>query len=219
MCDRPSTGREHIPPHCFFPADYELPRAEALRRNLIVVPSCDEHNLGKSHDDEYLLAIIVSQYEVNPIGLQIGRRVLRAVRNRPEKLNTFFPGLRPAYHKILGNTGIFHVDLERFQRALIRLARGIYYYHHNFTKKAPKHEVILSPSVMSLSDAEINKELSNWRDFSNNVYAHLQRYGQNQPIFYYQMLFEANGEAVRLVFYDGFVIDVAFKNENQFSEY
>jgi hypothetical protein len=47
-CDSPGTTREHFPPKAFFPRNANL--------NLKTIPSCEIHNNGKSHDDQYVLA-------------------------------------------------------------------------------------------------------------------------------------------------------------------
>jgi len=53
MCDQSSTSREHVPPRCLFPESKDV-RGD-FRQNLLTVPSCDEHNSGKSADDEFLM--------------------------------------------------------------------------------------------------------------------------------------------------------------------
>jgi hypothetical protein len=44
-CDCIESNREHVPPLCFFPEMKDIPNQLDLRRNLIRVPACDEHNL------------------------------------------------------------------------------------------------------------------------------------------------------------------------------
>src|SRR5437588_3137057 len=46
-CDRPKTSREHVPPLCFFPDEKDKKGAPKYRKNLIRVPSCDQHNMHK----------------------------------------------------------------------------------------------------------------------------------------------------------------------------
>ena len=58
MCDNLATTIEHAPPKCIFPEKKDLPAGMDLRKELITVPSCEEHNTAKSTDDEYLLNII-----------------------------------------------------------------------------------------------------------------------------------------------------------------
>lgn len=62
-CGATATSREHVPPKCLFPEDKDLRGAtqKSFRINLITVPSCDEHNLRKSNDDEYLMTCLASR--------------------------------------------------------------------------------------------------------------------------------------------------------------
>lgn len=50
MCDLSATSVEHVPPKCMFP-EFKDAKVD-LRRKLITVPSCDDHNAKKSRDDE-----------------------------------------------------------------------------------------------------------------------------------------------------------------------
>jgi hypothetical protein len=56
-CGKEQTSVEHIPPKSFFPKNQ--------RKNLLTVPSCDEHNQQKSTDDEYVKAILLSSILAN----------------------------------------------------------------------------------------------------------------------------------------------------------
>jgi len=55
--------REHVPPKCLFPKSDKI--------SLITVPSCIEHNGGKSGDDENFLQIISLQILANEKGKNI----------------------------------------------------------------------------------------------------------------------------------------------------
>ncbi|MDC5072991.1 hypothetical protein NRA08_18095, partial [Acinetobacter baumannii] len=61
MCDAEATTVEHVPPKCIFPESKDLSSADKLldfRKQLITVPSCDDHNGKKSKDDEYLFCML-----------------------------------------------------------------------------------------------------------------------------------------------------------------
>lgn len=51
-CNNIATSVEHVPAKCFFPKEH--------RKNLITVPSCEQHNNETSKDDEYVRGIIVA---------------------------------------------------------------------------------------------------------------------------------------------------------------
>ena len=58
MCHKPASTREHAPPLCFFPEAKDLEPPQDLRKHLITVPSCPDHNLSASKDDEYALVLV-----------------------------------------------------------------------------------------------------------------------------------------------------------------
>ena len=60
------------------------------RKNLITVPACDDHNLEKSHDDEYLHLIVIHGYFNNPLAQkQFKTKLTRAFSRRPALLAVF----------------------------------------------------------------------------------------------------------------------------------
>jgi hypothetical protein len=65
-CGKPATSDEHVPPKGLFPEQKDINMD--LRRNLITVPSCDEHNTRKSDDDEFLLLCLAGSARGNLIG-------------------------------------------------------------------------------------------------------------------------------------------------------
>lgn len=84
MCDSLATSREHVPPRCIFPEQKDI-QAD-LRRGLITVPSCDEHNMAKSQDDEFLLISLAGMIGNNSIGYQHKfTKVNRAIRRNATK--------------------------------------------------------------------------------------------------------------------------------------
>jgi len=60
MCDALATTKEHIPPKALFLKQKDLLREFSLRKELITVPSCEEHNNNKSKDDEYFVYLLAS---------------------------------------------------------------------------------------------------------------------------------------------------------------
>src|SRR3990170_1431695 len=92
-CSELAVTREHVPPRSFFPAKDDLPSGIDLRKNLISVPSCQLHNTSKSKDDEYLLFVIVSNYETNPVAQHhFSTKLLQAIRRRPSVAALFVNG-------------------------------------------------------------------------------------------------------------------------------
>ena len=50
-------SEEHVPPKAIFPEPKDSGGVD-YRQNFITVPSCDEHNLAKTLNDEYLLVLL-----------------------------------------------------------------------------------------------------------------------------------------------------------------
>jgi hypothetical protein len=86
MCERPATSREHVPPRCLFPESKDMD-GESYRQNLITVPSCDQHNMAKSRDDEFLMVSLAGIIGNNSIGYRhkFGK-VNKAVRRSANRL-------------------------------------------------------------------------------------------------------------------------------------
>lgn len=133
-CQRPATSDEHVPPKCLFPERRDT--GGDYRRNLITVPSCDEHNMGKSQDDEFLMAAltgIVGNAGVaytqlrTKLARALGRThgaLLDAVMSDREDLIAVAPN-GTAMHVLRG-----HPDMRRLIGCLENVARGIYYHEH-----------------------------------------------------------------------------------------
>ena len=62
-CPKSATTKEHVPPLSFFPEDQ--------RKNLITVPSCEDHNNSNSKDAEYAQNIVTTMFGVNALGQKL----------------------------------------------------------------------------------------------------------------------------------------------------
>lgn len=87
-CGKPATSREHVPPKCLFPEKKDIYSIyeSNFRKNLITVPSCDEHNLEKSNDDEYLMTVLAGAVGNNGIAYIHNMTKVGRARKRNEKL-------------------------------------------------------------------------------------------------------------------------------------
>src|SRR5262245_21903855 len=88
-CGRLGTSREHVPPLCVFPEATDVADGQDYRKNLLRVWSCDEHNLKKSADDEYMFHVLATNIVANVQGLgQVTTKVRRAVLRALERKGT-----------------------------------------------------------------------------------------------------------------------------------
>jgi len=215
MCRRQSTSREHVPPLCLFPEKKDFQDDPDYRKNLITIPSCDKHNLKKTSDDEYLLSVLTTHIDNNPVGVRLfNSKVVRALERRPWNLFKFY---RDPFRLTVGDqsTPGFMVDRKRIDRSINRITRGIFFHH--FQKKALGTALIVPSSIAARPDKKgiiTNRHIFQYRQWSQDVWSIADRYGENQDIFYYQVFRFEDYErtAIRLVFYEGVVFDVLIED-------
>jgi hypothetical protein len=183
----------------FFPEEKDMPSGYPnFRKNLVTIPSCDEHNLGKSHDDEYVFMIIIAHYENNEIAQIYFKKVLRAISYRPENKTS--------------------LNIERFHGYLDFLIRGIYFreFHKAWNKK---FEIIpLSLYRMPGHDnyLEINQRIVNLKKDTKIFFKNIEKKGSHSEIFFYQIFDvpKTNQLLLRMVFYEEFEILAMKKKED-----
>lgn len=190
FCNRPGTTDEHVPPRAIFPAQKDFPR-ENHRLDLITVPSCTEHNSGKSDDDEFLLISLAGIIGNNSIGYRQQRtKVDRALRRSSYRLldKVFIADRRHGRIEISNNKFIDVIvgtpDADRLAQCFDRIVRGLHYHH--FGKKLigetkPFLGFLLHKSV---SARNFQKFIKRRADLE---LAARPKYGRNQAVFYYQM--------------------------------
>ncbi|MGP4713374.1 hypothetical protein [Psychrobacter sp. DM8] len=203
--DQKSLTREHVPPRCFFPKNDKF--------SLITVPSCIEHNGGKSDDDEHLLQIISLQILANEKGQNIatGKTVKSILRNR-KRTRSLVSNATLVYvdEKRTGQlkpTFAFKFDESKFNSSISSICKGLYYYE--FHKVFNGDIKIYNEFQISLNDDSINKnkEFDKNRILIEKSFSNVKKKGENQEIFYYQIMKPPKGLdfsfAIRLCFYEG----------------
>ena len=126
MCDAPATTREHAPPLCLFPEAATLGRD--LRKKLITVPSCDQHNSVKSNDDEFFRATLIALAAEHS---QAGQNQLFQKALQGELPDQKLP---------------VQIDRDRFDKCVDHLARALLF--HEFGKKWTHRLQIWSPQFV-----------------------------------------------------------------------
>ena len=134
-CERTANTCEHVPPQCLFPEQKDLPPATDLRRNLFTVPSCEEHNLKKSGDDEYLMYVLAMNLPSGVAGQNhFSTKIVRAIQRRPSLANRVLSRATPVtlHDPRTGETYetlAIQAEGERLERVLEKVALGLYRYH------------------------------------------------------------------------------------------
>lgn len=195
ICDAaaaPGKG-EHVPPRCLFP------RRPEFRKSLIRVPSCKEHNLRKSKDDELLRSYLTSAPGVNRLALDVfNEGVMPSFVRRPYIVETFMRDLR-AVRTPHFETGAYSLDLSRFEHSIGCIVRGLFFaeFHERLTAKLEiVWGVLMSPD---LSSAPFFDLIRTWENRFQGGYK-----GANPEVFRYSFSFhDESGGLCRLQFYMG----------------
>lgn len=212
-CERDATSREHAPPQGIFPEPKDVP-GKSYRENLITVPACEEHNLRKSKDDEYLMMILVANVGNNEVAnAQMETKVIRAWLRRPHLAAMALRNPAPARYDG-EETMTFQVDLPRFQRSMELIARAVTFHEHQF--KWPTSGFVWSPNMLPSQVESTRKVVDtsmNMREAIPHIFRGKPLLGENPEIFQYRIHLPkiANGLGlVQLVFYQGFNVCIMF---------
>lgn len=219
-CDEVASTSEHVPPRCLFPKSKDLQSGRDLRKALIKVPSCVEHNSAKSKDDEYLLYALAMSIAVNKVATtQFETKIWRAINRNPSLALRMLKNVRPVVavdtkDGTKSDTVTFKIDDARFYTALENLSRGLYYYHVGMRWLAPVvvyPEFLLSASSSQWVEANASREsiIKN----AELAFASALRHGDNPEVFCYRVRADFRNSTVgmRLTFYGGNNVSVIFR--------
>lgn len=187
MCERPSTSKEHVPPRCLFPESKDLDGD--YRQDLITVPSCDEHNSGKSSDDEFLMVSLAGIIGNNSIGYahkfsKVNRAIYRssfailnqAMKNQRWDIVEFGPN---KFIDVVWGTP----DYDRLLACFDRIARGIHLAHFGRKFHGDSKTILGYTQVDSPNPAEIQRFI---RDKVAIELDGKPRIGSNPDVFTFQ---------------------------------
>jgi hypothetical protein len=213
MCSANAVSDEHVPPKCIFPEKKDLMDGLDYRKNLITVPSCVDHNLRKSGDDEYLLYILVGNFEVNSTGLrQWATKLKRSMDKTPSKKGIFHNMKTILYRGFI--TGAYEVDFDRIYTEFEFISRGIYFNHF---KQQWLYDIQLTlPLAAPVGNSDTKKYNQTVRTinaFAKDFLIDEKKFGDNPEVFYYQCKTNPDqpGFVLRMVFYGGIEV-VALSN-------
>lgn len=216
MCDKPKTSVDHVPPECLFPPAKET-GGKDLKRNLITVPSCNDHNLRNSKDDEHLWYVLSMCESVNETALsQASGRLGRAIQRSPSLLHRIMRDAKPA--TISDASGSFETleltaDGSRLNSSLEKIGRGLYF--HRFGRKwtgGIKMDVEFLTWKDELDKVVAPPELLELRRVNEELFASEKKIGENPEVFYFSAHSrdELGISALRLVFYGGAKVTMLF---------
>jgi hypothetical protein len=220
MCDKEALSVEHIPPRCLFPEKKDLPEGVDLRKQLITVPACEEHNTAKSQDDEYLLYLLVINLPANETAKnQFLTKIMRSIKCRPGLIKKFMTNQHPviAVDKQTGqahHTIAVNIDDERLDSALEHIARALYFHHFKakWLGSVRTQPDFLLASLDPEKGHERNKLGEQMVAAADLLFSVSDFHGENPDVFKYQVL-EGNDnihKLMRLHFYNGCRVSVFF---------
>jgi len=206
FCGKSAIGVEHVPPRCFFPAVKDLPPGSPdFRKNLITVPSCDEHNQALSLDDEYSFYIALSHFENNKWAAELfNTKGMRGLVKKPALVKMVYQ--TPRRVSLNGSPSMtFQVDRKRFNDVMEKVARGLFFHE---MKKPWGKKVYTATAAFREADLQVPEVVQplaymSWLLKSAKV----QSKGTNPEVFYYEFLAREQAgmsmEVIRMVFYEG----------------
>jgi hypothetical protein len=207
FCAKVASSREHVPPKCLFPEEKDLNNGGNYRKNLITVPSCDEHNSNKCKDDEYLQLILVHGYFNNVTGREhFNKKVIRALTRRPAILAALYASKHPVTVEAQPTVAV-NIDRVRFNRVLEQVCQGLHF--NEFGNCWQDKIEIHSPHLLSMNEPDSDKVNELVAKLSKAIIRELsscEKKGNNPEIFWYQMHVdnEKNRLITRMTFYEGF---------------
>ena len=191
---------EHFPPSRFFPE-----RGSGIS-TLLSVPSCSEHNSGKSARDEYLRFVLAAT--TNRLDREILDRASRGIArlaNRGSKnLAKFGLQLSNDESSDYVTDGTAPVDQRAIVDALSAVARATYYYNSQLSKKLPSPLKVF-PIFLGIDpdcSDERQKQLAYIEACSLQDLSELPICGTNKDVFAYQVIEGDDIIIVNMIFYD-----------------
>lgn len=204
MCDRDAKTVEHAPAKCLFPARKDVPSQKDYRKNLITVPSCEEHNTATSRDDEYLLYILSASITSSDVGLtQFLTKVRRAAERSPALVSSMLMTTDPVK--------IFHEDTQEWKDAYgIQLQAGrldsvfsknahALYFHEVGKKFEGRVKVVTGFTLYS--DRSVNSAIETALEAAESFFAQHETRGDNPDVFFYRFEEGSNTATMLMNFY------------------
>jgi hypothetical protein len=216
MCEAVASSREHVPPKCLFPETKDIGDLN-LRKNLITVPSCDQHNSEKSKDDEYLLLGLTLNIINNGTALRhLQTKIRRTLVRNPMLMRHFRTKKQIIAVNREGtafNTLMVETDNRRFLTSLQRVALGL--FHHKFGERLLGTCTVL-PDFMLVAGAEGDHGFNEQTNIALGVikpaFESIECAGENPEVFAYAFMAPDNNGwiAARMRFFGGSNAYVAY---------
>lgn len=207
-CTAQASSKDHCPPKLVFPAD--------MRVDLIKVPACEQHNQAVSADDEYAAHVLTMAGENNDVGQRMMLTTTAdAMKYRDRREQVIEKVIPVKCADGDGDHGLT-VDRARFNRVMVKIARGLYYHENDYLKRLDGPFGVFSNMFRARRQAGDGSTMaitSPWAkfaaDFAPLLDAHACKVkGSNPKAFSYQISPAGPPDIVRLIFYGGVEVAV-----------
>ncbi len=203
MCNKPATSKEHVPPKCIFPDPVTY--GEDLRKNLISVPSCDEHNQLKSEYDVIFRGVLTMAIGANRAGKhQFFGKNLRAVT---KSRRLFQELIRGKGELASGKLQAVQISRPHFDLSVQYMARALYF--HTYGEKWFNEVRVFSPMFFDgiVAGRPVpNSDTANLVETAREILGGTAVQGDNQEVFKYRIVRTDDSAAFAMaaLFYESF---------------
>ncbi len=214
FCGKEATTVEHVPPKAIFPRSKDSPDGRDYRKQLITVPSCEEHNTEKSREDEYLLYVLAMSLPSNGVAKhQFLTKIMRAIQRRPSLIERLTSQNQEVFvHDTVAGTKFKTVAIQPDESRLVgifkSIAKGIYFHE----KRIPWTGTVkvLIEFMLSLDDPVANQRQHHLVEMLDNMLEKKPLKGSNPDVFGYHFI-ETDGLVIaRLHFYGNSKVSLVF---------
>ena len=208
MCEANATSVEHAPPRCLFPVAKDLAiedKSLNFRKQLITVPSCDEHNGEKSEDDEYLFCLLAVSILSGSNGQQQAKtKIQRILDSKPKLKNAFLENskivhVQDSHTKETFQTLALNIQRDRVESSLELCARALYF---NEFKEKFVGEIVVIPLFLSDLDPKFNESVESLHNNTQEFFSAITPKGDNPTIFTYKFN-NVDKVLLEMTFYEG----------------
>ena len=217
MCENQAISREHVPPKCLFPEPKDIGGLN-FKKNLITVPSCEIHNMSKSHNDEFLMFSLAGIINNNKVGqYHFYTKVNRAIKRKEKDFlnKQILRNLKYASYKTIEDkftiVAMGNPNYERLEECFKSISYGLFFEQFQ-SKFVGEIRMILGFIDYKDNNTQTFKSLIKKRfEVEKVLLENIQ--GENPQVFYYQFCKpDENGLiAMKMVFYEKNEIFVCFK--------
>lgn len=212
-CSKISVSSEHVPPQSIFPALKDTDDRTDYRKNLITVPSCTDHNLKKSGDDEYFRLILLSNLNLNKEALNlVQNKIFRQLERKPLIALELYNNIKSYVKYNEEVIPIISLDFTRFDNYFKLIVKGLYYHHYG--RKYNNSITIYCPTFINDNHEEQEKRNLFSKLLSEGDKHFIKSFhGENEKIFKYSFAeLEEKTFYLKTVFYQHIPIYAIIKD-------